>query len=134
MAKAKMGAPTKLTPELQKTIVAYVRAGAYVETAAAAAGIDKTTFYDWLRRGADQKKGIFRDFSHAIEKAVAESEIADIARINKAAADGVWQAAAWRLERKHSDRWGRKDRIEHTGKGGDEPIKLAYVPKSKRAG
>lgn len=134
MAKAKMGAPTKLTPELQATVVSFIRAGAYVETAAVAAGINKTTLYDWLKRGVAQTKGIYRDFSNALEKAQAEAELLDINRINKAAADGVWQAAAWRLERKYADRWGRKDRIEHTGKGGDEPIKLAYVPKSKRAG
>lgn len=134
MANAKMGAPTKLTPDVQKAILAYIRAGAYVETAAAAAGIDKTTFYDWLKRGAAQRKGIYRDFSNAVEKAQAEAEIRDIARIDKAASDGVWQAAAWRLERKHSERWGRKDVVKHTGNDGDGVIKIAYVPKSQRAG
>jgi len=130
---AKGGAPTKLTPELQTKIVAFIRAGGYVETAAAAAGINKSTFYDWLKRGAAQKAGPYREFSDAVEKAAAESEMADVARINKAAQDGVWQAAAWRLERKFPERWGRKERTDPAAGGGDTPIVLQYVPKSKRA-
>ena len=119
------GAPTKLTPELQATIVAYVRGGGYVETAASAAGIDKTTLYDWLKRGAVEP-GIYREFSNAVQKAMGESEMTDVARINKAASEGQWQASAWRLERKFPARWGRKDRIEHSGADGG-PIKATVV-------
>lgn len=131
---AKLGRPEKLTPELQSKIVAFIRAGGYIETAAAAAGISKVTFYEWLKRGAGQAKGSYRDFANAVEKAAAESEMADVARINKAAQDGVWQAAAWRLERKYPERWGRKERGQDGPAGGDAPIPLSYVPKSKRAG
>lgn len=117
LAKKKRGAPTKLNPQIHDKIVAFVRAGSYVETAASASGISKNTFYDWLRRGAAQDKGIYRDFSDAVEKALAESEIVDVDRIGKAAKDGQWQAAAWRLERRFPDRWGRSDRyrLEHSG-------------------
>lgn len=43
--KAKPGRKTKLTPERQTKILNAIRAGAYVETAAAAAGINKVTLY-----------------------------------------------------------------------------------------
>jgi transposase len=105
-----LGRPAKLTPELQNKICDAIRAGNYLETAAAFAGIGKSTFYDWLRRGQRVSKGIYHDFSEAVEKALADSEARDVALIAKAAADGQWQAAAWRLERKFPDRWGRRDR------------------------
>jgi hypothetical protein len=41
----------KLTPELQRIIVAFVEAGAFDYVAAEAAGIDERTFRDWIARG-----------------------------------------------------------------------------------
>jgi len=111
-----MGRPTKLTPELQKQIVAYITAGSYIETAAAAAGIDKTTLHDWLRRGKAGDKP-FDEFSHAVERAMGQADMRDLAVIDRASQDGVWQAAAWKLERKHPDKWGRT-RVEVTGVDG----------------
>ena len=104
------GRPTKLTPEVQNAIVDAIRRGNYIETAATIAGISKDTLYKWLKRGNSCKKGVFRDFSDAIKKAIAESEDHDITVINSAASM-YWQAAAWRLERKFPDKWGRKDRV-----------------------
>lgn len=80
---------TKLTPELQDKIIAAIRAGNYLETAAASAGIQKETFYDWLRKGARHKKGdksteAFKSFSDAVMKAMAESEAVAIAAIHQA--------------------------------------------------
>jgi predicted aldo/keto reductase-like oxidoreductase len=128
-----MSRPTKLTPELQDEIVKIIRAGNYIETASAYVGINKTTLYAWLKRGAKEKERVAKntrlktkktelpyvEFSNAIEKALAQAEIRDVTIIGKAA-EHNWQAAAWRLERKFHDRWGRKDKqsIEHTGKDG----------------
>jgi hypothetical protein len=108
---------TKLTPDLQERIVQFVRSGNYVETAAAAAGIHKDTLYDWLKQGAAEESGKFRDFSDALQKATAVSETNAVQLITDAA-ETQWQAAAWRLERKSHERWGRKERLEHTGQGG----------------
>lgn len=110
------GRPTKLTPELQDRIVQAIRAGAYIETAAAYAGVSKDTLYQWLKRGARSKSGIYRQFSDAVEKALAEAEMRDVMLVGRAA-ETNWQAAAWRLERKFPERWGRRDRVsmEHSG-------------------
>jgi transposase len=108
--KRPAGRPTRLTPELQAKLCDAIRAGNYMETAAAFAGIRKATLHNWLRRGARQSQGIYHAFSEAVEKALADSEARDVALIAKAAAEGQWQAAAWRLERKFPDRWGRRDR------------------------
>jgi transposase len=114
------GRPTKLTPALQQEVVTLLRAGNYIETACAFVDVDKASLYAWLKRGNRQKTGIYRDFLNATEKAIAEAEIRDLEVIRK---DGAWQGAAWRLERKFPDKWGRRDRHELTGKDGG-PIEL----------
>lgn len=114
------GRPTILTEELQKRITDVIRAGNYIETAAAYAGINKTTLYDWMKRGAAEQKRVhetgrkpqkkelpFLEFSNAVEKALAESEIRDVTRIGDASRSD-WKAAAWRLERKFPQKWGKK--------------------------
>lgn len=110
------GRPCKLTPEIQKRIVTALHAGNYIETAAAYAGISKDTLYRWLKQGARSKTGVFHAFSVAVEEAMAKSEVRDVILIAKAAVQ-EWQAAAWRLERKYPDRWGRRERVqmEHSG-------------------
>lgn len=120
--------PEKLTDELQEKIVLYIRTGAYIETAAKAAGISKDTFYKWLQNGRRKKGKKYEIFLAAIDKALAESELSDIARIGQAAKDGNWQAAAWRLERKFPQRWARteKQKLEHSGPDG-KPIQMQPV-------
>ena len=102
-----MGRPTKLTVELQQVIVTFMGAGAYIETAAAAAGISKVTLYDWLRRGSEDEEP-FATFLNAVEKAASEADLRDLKTIRQSAAAGVWQASAWRLERRHPEQWGRR--------------------------
>ena len=48
---------------------------------------------------------------------MADASVGDLALITKAAQDGAWQAAAWKLERRNPSRWGRQ-RIEAEIKGG----------------
>lgn len=121
--KKKMGRPTKLTPEVRERILVAVRAGNYWETAALFAGIDKKTFYNWLKRGNQAKRGIYHDFVHALEKAGAEAEIRDVTRVDQAG-DTDWKAAAWRLERRNAAHWGRKDRMEVSGAEDAQPVKI----------
>ena len=129
------GRPTKLTAELQTEICDLLRAGNYIETAAAFAGVSKQTLYDWIRRGKRElqrveaspgskirkKEAPFVEFLDAVERAQAMAEAEDIEILRRAARDD-WKAAAWRLERKFPDKWGRKDRLaaelEHAGNVG----------------
>lgn len=114
-----MGRPTKLTPEVQDKIVTALRAGNYQETAATYAGVEPRTFYRWMERGENNPEDEpYRQFRQAVEKAKADSEVRDVALIDRAAADGSWQAAAWKLERKHPNRWGRVTRTEISGPEG----------------
>lgn len=104
-----MGRTTKLNPERQAIIVEAVREGNAIEVAAQAAGISHQTFYNWLERGEKAESGIYFEFFEAIKKAESEAEQYHVANIKKASKK-QWQAAAWWLERKFPDRWGRRDR------------------------
>ncbi len=108
------GRPTKLTPELAKTIVEAIRGGNYAQVAAATAGIGEETFYTWLARGKDEPEGIYREFREAVLTASGEAEQEKLERLQREALaeDGDWKAAAWWLERRFPKRWGRQQRLE----------------------
>lgn len=119
-----MGRPTKLTPEVQDRIIQALKAGNYVETAAEYAGIGKTTFYRWMEQGKQASRGIYREFRDAVMRARAEAEARNVAIIQKAAPDD-WRAAAWWLERAFPDRWGPRQKLEHSGpEGGPIPAEV----------
>ena len=135
-----MARPTKLNFDTHNKIITAIRAGNYIETAAAYAGINKSTLYEWLKRGEREKQRvaknpryrirksekIYVEFSNAVEKALAEAEIRDVAIIAKAAEE-QWQAAAWRLERKFPDRWGRKKFDIDMKHSGDIEVEITLV-------
>jgi hypothetical protein len=114
------GRPDKLTPEVQAKIVNAMAAGNYAETSAQAAGIDPRTFYNWMARGEAEKAGKYFQFFRAVKDADARAEVSDIAVIHM---DPSWQARAWVRERRHPAKWGRRDRMEVSGAGG-EPFKI----------
>jgi hypothetical protein len=91
----------KPTADVLEKVVSAIRAGNHYETAAHYAGLDKTTFWDWMRRGAEPKPvKEFADFFAAVERARAASDVRDVLLIDQAAQSGSWQAAAWKLDRK----------------------------------
>jgi hypothetical protein len=47
--------PTKLTANRQELIVSAIRIGNYARVAAEAAGIDESTLYRWMKRGAEDE-------------------------------------------------------------------------------
>ena len=123
------GRKPKLTPEVQAAICQAIRAGNYNGVAANYAGIGESTFYLWMAQGEQAKSGPKLEFLEAIKKAESDAETRNVALI-ETAANQSWQAAAWWLERKHNERWGRKERQEVTGeKGGPIQIQTELTPK-----
>ena len=130
---------SKLTLELSEKICSALRAGNYIDTAIAYGGVAKDTYYEWLRRGARATKANdtrdtekpYRDFHDAVEQAIAASEIRDVALIAKAATE-QWQAAAWRLERRYPDKWGKRERHELSGPQGG-PVQHAFIDPNELA-
>jgi len=108
---------SKFNEETTTKIVQALRMGATYELAAKFAGITYQTFNEWRKKGASAKSGAYFDFVNAVERAEGEAAIGWLAKIEKAANDGNWQAAAWKLERRYPDEYGRT-RHEITGAGG----------------
>lgn len=113
-----------LNPTTQERIVTAVRAGSYLDDAAALAGIGRPTLFEWLAKGREaqakadrnetltDRDRLYRDFTDAVETARAEAQLRNIAIIQKAANEGTWQAAAWFLERTNPRKWGRYETVE----------------------
>lgn len=119
------GRPTKFY-EVQKDLLLAAQGGNYLDTCAAFAGVSRSTLFDWLRTGARNRRILdakprsrmtqldkdLADFSDAMKKAMAQTEMGHLLNIRAAGKDGAWQADAWMLERKYPNKWGRRDRID----------------------
>jgi len=110
--------PTKLTTAKQRQIVRLLEAGNYRETVCRACAIATSSFYRWLERGAVDESGIYHDFRVAVERAEAEAEAEAGAVLRTAIVEGDWRATLAYLERRHVERWGRRQTNEIVGPGG----------------
>ena len=110
-----MGRNTKLTPAVHAKIVELIEGGNYDTVAFTVAGVGESTFYRWLEQGEAAQSGKKREFWEAVREARVTAE-SNMVAIIVAAAPKNFQAAAWYLERKYPDRYGR--RVALTGKDG----------------
>lgn len=105
----------KLDSELAAFVAGMVRAGNMPEVACDIAGISPRQRANWLKKGrADRRAGeesIHADFVANIERAEAECEAEDIARLREHGRT-TWTALAWRLERQYPDRYAQRKRID----------------------
>ena len=116
----KRGRPLRLDLPLTKKICKIIAEGNYIEVACACCGVARMSYLEWLKQGARDrernKESIEATFSSKIERAWADSERLDVQAITSARAR-YWQAAAWKLERKATVRWGRSTREPELGGG-----------------
>ena len=128
-----MARPSKLTPETHNKIVKAIKLGATYELAASYGGVTYDTLNNWRKRGEEEslrrsEKGDrqtkqwlqeepFFKFFEDIKAAEGQGAFNWLSQIEKAANSGNWQAAAWKLERRYPEVYGRQ-RIEHTGADG----------------
>lgn len=118
-----MARPSKLTPELAEKIASYISTGNYASVVCGLVGITETTYYSWLEKGRKAKSGKYLEFLESIKKAEAAREAKWIKDID---GDPSWQSKAWLLERRYSERWGKKDIIKHQG---DNENPITYTVK-----
>ena len=109
-------ARSKRTPEAAERIIRAIRLGATNRLAAAAGGINVATFYRWL--DAD------RAFRDAVKEAEGAAALAALAAIERAAQAGTWQAAAWLLERRYPEEYGRRVVTQQLGGIEGGPIRI----------
>lgn len=115
--RQKPGPKFKITVEDRNKILGAVGVGGSLNDAAKKIGVNIST----LRRLriADP------EFAKAIETEEATGKLILIERVTGSSA---WQAAAWMLERKYGREYGRRERLEHSGKDGG-PIKTEHETK-----
>lgn len=109
------GGRTKCTPELIGRARELAAEGHYLVTIAGILRIGESTVTDWFGKA---RKGVepFASFAAAVEEGHAEAEATALRTIRAAGLED-WHAAAWFLERKANERWGRKDRHAHAVMG-----------------
>jgi len=98
------GNHSKLTPSVRRIVVTAIKKGNTLTTAAQLAGVARNTLWVWLTH----PDPAYRDFQNAVEKAEGDATRTSVSII-RTAAQTQWQAAAWWLERRHHEEWGRTE-------------------------
>lgn len=103
-----MGRP-KLTQELVDQAIALKADGLSNGDIICALGIHESTFYRWI---GDPKNRLQRELSEGLKKEEAAFKRTLLTTIRAAALarNQYWTAAAWLLERKYPDEYGKADR------------------------
>jgi hypothetical protein len=116
------GKKTDVAPYIDKLVNA-IAIGATYEIAALYAGISHDTFARWRKAGATAKPGTPLANLHArLTEAEGRAAVGWLARIESEAANGDWKAAAWKLERRYPESYGRTmQKIAFTTPDGLEP-------------
>lgn len=119
-------------------VVMAIKVGAFRAEAARAAGISRTSIFNWAQRGEDaialaqeqqadpdedvevtaddvpEKDRPYVDFVNALLEAEASSEVFHIRNIRRHS-EKDWRASAWILARKWPERWGSREHPDSTG-------------------
>jgi hypothetical protein len=103
-----MGRPSKLTPETVERLTQAISLGASYELACRYAGVDYSSFRTWMRKGEQATSGPFFEFSQAFKRAEGAGAVRWLTTIERAAEEGAWQAAAWKLERRYPQQYARR--------------------------
>jgi hypothetical protein len=119
------GRPLLCTDELIDQVEKLLPTVLYLDTVCDYLGIDRQTVGRWIKEGKREDHRIhvrgvepseaytikqWHKFYLVYKKALASGEIYDAGVIRKAA-DKVWQAAAWRLERRFPEKWSADRRL-----------------------
>jgi len=125
---SKAGRKSKLTKTLINNATSLVKKGYYNKTVCDFLKIDERSWYLWYNKGQelseldeDELQDLTEHelnqllFFQSLKSAHAEAEMVAVDKIQKASMK-TWQAAAWYLERKYRERWGRvnKDDEDHS--------------------
>lgn len=129
------GKPKTTTRE--ERILTVLRAGAADKHAAAAAGVSQRTLQAWLARAAEHDPGaetsdaeipkacgaeaMYVLFARRANEARGQGVAGQLAAIGKAARDGDWRAAAWLLERRHPEEYGKRLAVGITSTSSTDP-------------
>lgn len=107
-------------PDRFESVCEALAAGNTRKAAARLAGVGRATLYRWLE---------VESLRDTIKKAEADAELEMVAAVRRAAHDARnWTAAAWWLERKMPDEWGKRDRLDLTMSWREQAKREGYDP------
>jgi len=141
-----LGRRSLLTEHLAEEIARRLRAGLSRAAAAESLGIARETFWRWMRWGeeaehcevpdcADPHHGpprgdlTYADFCNVVRRSEAEAVVA-ASRTIVSAFDRDWRAAAWWLERRCPEEWGK----QRAPVAGDVVLRVVYEDPDRTAG
>lgn len=110
--------PKALTDEFIQKVCDQIRIGNYASIASERFGVPQPTFSLWKSKGKDKDFAgtIYEKLAEAVAKAEAEFETIMVAKIHAAGNLNANQLT-WLLSRRFPDRWGDKQKIEHSEGG-----------------
>jgi hypothetical protein len=126
------GSSPNCTPELIAEAGRLADAGNYFEAIFQYLDIPKSTAY-WWREEGEKGNQPYAGFLDALEKGWARAEIRIAAQLQRHGQEdqpGQWTALAWFLERRFSDRWGRKQEVSLHGTPGKPPVQVGLTPEA----
>ena len=117
--KRQPGRKLSITPKITQIVKEALEDGQTIKTACQMSGICVSTFYQWMDKGEEGREE-YVEFMETVKRAEPVIKKVLLDKIKNAE---QWQAAAWILERRFSDEWGKTDRLEISGRDG-EAIKV----------
>lgn len=111
-----MARRSKYTDDVVQRLTDAIRLGATYAMACSYAGITFETFNQW--RNAKPA------FSDLVKEAEGDAVVQWLTKIEQAANDGNWQAAAWKLERRYPHDYGRT--VHEQQQSGELTIRVQY--------
>jgi len=122
-----MGRPSLLTPEVIHKLVEAVSVGATWQRACDYALISYSALRKWVLIGErEDAPMLYVELVQRLKEAEGHASLAALATIRKAAAEGEWTAAAWLLERRYPNEYGRRVLLP-LGPNSDEALTLASL-------
>jgi len=109
-----VGCPTKFTEETKEKLLVAIRKGAPYEIACDYAGITYSCFKQWRHKADDDQIPEFVAFFAKLKEAQGHTALMWLDKIDKAMHEGIWTAAAWKLERRYHKHFSNNVQgIEH---------------------
>jgi hypothetical protein len=120
--------PIPIEPYIDKLEQAIL-IGATYELAAMYAGISQRTFARWRAQAETAKEGTpLAALRNRLIEAEGRAAIGWLAKIERAANEGNWQAASWKLERRYPEQFGRTfSKVAFTDPTGAHPAEVAVI-------
>ena len=107
-----------------KKVLDGIKAGLSYQGACGLARISFNTFNSWRQEGERAESGKFFEFLKELSYAEAVAEAEQLKKIKD---DPDTKYACWILERRHPDRWGKKESIKQEFSGPEgQPLKVVF--------